>query len=333
MTLSPQPKPSSSAGDGGATEIAAIHPDVLRTHILTRLDGPSLASAACVSSLLRALSSEDGLWRDLCHSAWPSTRHPRLLRLISAFPYGHRSFFSDAFPLPGPGRLSSQSRGRHHPGPPPSELISAVDVSYKNKPVFSTAMDTDTSSSLFGWAPFLVDIEPCVLIPADFATEVRPEDLTVSWIVLDPEGKRAANLASPRPVSVERRRTASWGELLQLRYATVVAGGECAVVVTAVVTCGGKRGGKAQVRDVSMEVEDMEGRKLSGDESLVILREAVGGGRRGGGSWETTSYEEFEARRAERRAGKERRERRQEMVCTAVGIFVYVALCWVLLSR
>ncbi|XWS66622.1 hypothetical protein CRYUN_Cryun05aG0215800 [Craigia yunnanensis] len=102
-TSPPQPalcSPDITTVDQNTVEaISTIHPDIIETHILTRLDGPTLASASCASSHLRALTSQENLWTNICHSAWPSTTSPRIRHVISNFPNGSRSFFSDAFPL------------------------------------------------------------------------------------------------------------------------------------------------------------------------------------------------------------------------------------------
>ncbi|GFZ07284.1 hypothetical protein Acr_19g0002210 [Actinidia rufa] len=47
---------TATVDQGGDTTISAVHPDILRTHILTRLDGPTLASAGCASAQLHARS-------------------------------------------------------------------------------------------------------------------------------------------------------------------------------------------------------------------------------------------------------------------------------------
>jgi hypothetical protein len=91
-------KSFTTVDQGGATAISDVHHDIIQTHILTRLDGPTLATTACASSHLHALSTEEELWRNICSATWPSIDHPRVRHVISSFPGGHRSFFSDSFP-------------------------------------------------------------------------------------------------------------------------------------------------------------------------------------------------------------------------------------------
>ncbi|KAK7392643.1 hypothetical protein VNO78_21087 [Psophocarpus tetragonolobus] len=83
---------------GAATTLSDIHPDVIQTHILNRLPGPALASAAATCSQLCTLTSHDPLWENACHATWPSTLSPRVRQVIRTFPNGARSFFADSFP-------------------------------------------------------------------------------------------------------------------------------------------------------------------------------------------------------------------------------------------
>ncbi|CAK9184693.1 unnamed protein product [Ilex paraguariensis] len=112
---------------GNATAITDVHPDIIRTHILTRLDGPSLASTSSASSHLQSLSSEDELWRECS-------------------------------PL-------------------------RVDL-------------LDYKETVPTLVKFSGDEETC---RADLE-----EHMSLSWILIDPTHKRAVNLSSLRPVSVQR---------------------------------------------------------------------------------------------------------------------------------
>ncbi|KAK8661191.1 hypothetical protein V6N13_052089 [Hibiscus sabdariffa] len=321
---------SAAVPQGGSASIFALHPDVFQSHILARLDGPSLASLTCVSSQLHALSTEEHLWRNICSSTWPSVNHPRVQQTISTFSSGHRSFFSDSHPFPDPRPLKLDVDSRALP----TELIFAVDVYYQNEIIYSKVEEIDTSSSWFLSSLFRVD----VLDPKDSAsTPVKyigggggggdetwlkhmEENLRLSWIVIDPVQKRAVNMSSRRAVSVQRH----WltGDV-QVRFGTVVAGveqGGCArewVECAVVVTCCGKEGGEMQVREVSMVMEDMEGKGLNGKDSLVILGGIAGEGRRKEGK---ENYEEFRERKRQRKEEKQRQEKWLDLACITIGV-------------
>lgn len=129
------------------------------------------------------------------------------------------------------------------------------------------------------------------------------------------------NVSSERPVSVKRH----WlsGEV-QVRFATVVAGERGTAAETAmcrvVVTCGGREGGEMEVREVSMEMEDMEGMNLCGRDSLVILQGVMEGkrGKRNVGEEARRRYEEFMGKKEERKLNKVRAEGRLDMMCVAL---------------
>lgn len=354
-------------GDEAAASIAKVHPEIVRAHILTRLDGPTLAALTCASAQLNALSSDDKLWRDVCASTWPSTRDPLARQAISTFPSGHRSLFSDSYPLlHHPKAPRRQKRSAYYDCPsssPTTELISAVDIFYKDEAVFSRVHAAETESGWFRCSPFRVDLlstkesvpTGITRSPAghdeDEWLKHLEENLTMSWIVIDPATKRAVNLSSRDPVSVQRH----WltGDI-QVRYGTVVAGeprrGSAAEVVQfgAVVTFGagkskggggggGGGGDWEEVTEVSLQVEDMEGRNLNGRDSLVILRAAMAGGRRRKMGRERgeakEQFEEFEEMKRERKRRQHRAERALDLACMAAGVTIFVAFWSFILFR
>ncbi|XVF19665.1 hypothetical protein REPUB_Repub11eG0130600 [Reevesia pubescens] len=332
-------------GNASNVTIATVHPDIIQSHILTRLDGPSLASFACASSQLHALSTDVNLWQNICSSTWPSINHPRLREIISTFPSGHRSFFSDSFPFPDPQPLKLDVNTLTLP----MELISAVDIYYQNKIIYSKVEEMKTSSSWFLCSPFRVDLldpKDCTPTPVKYFGGIKDdtwlkhleENLSLSWIVIDPIRKKAVNMSSRRAVSVQRH----WltGDV-QVRFGTVMEGDErrgsfrelveCGVVVT----CGGKEGGEMQVREVCMVMEDMEGKGLNGKDSLVILKGVMQNERRKKRNENEgkEKYEDFEERKRERKEKKQRKERALDLVCITIGVAGFVSFWSAMLFR
>ncbi|KAK4791947.1 hypothetical protein SAY86_022382 [Trapa natans] len=341
-TLTQSSPPAAVAAYADATtDVLPI--DILQFHILTRLDGPTLAAASCASTQLRQLSAPDTMWAGVCRSTWPSTNDPRLLELISAFPGGHRSFFSDSYPHLAVSGQDSVDAGSLAP----AEIISCVDIRHRGKLIFSKAVATETTTAWFKCSPFRVDMldpkevvsTPVPYPDTDHACGQLGDCLTLSWIVVDPAGQRAANVSSRRSVSVIRH----WlsGEV-HARFATVLPGDrrssskfvECGVVVI----CGGCRGEDLQVREVSLQVENMDGKFLNGRESLGILRRALAARRRtppGGCSEEDEGrrmHEEFQRMKMERKERRMRAEGALDMICAASGFFFLMVplVLWVL---
>ncbi|KAF8044218.1 hypothetical protein BT93_A2258 [Corymbia citriodora subsp. variegata] len=295
--LSEKVEVSAAAAAAAAATIATLHEDVLRTHILTRLDGPTLASAACASSQLRSLSSQGDLWANICRSTWPSTSSPLVSRVISTFPDGPRSFFSDSYSL-----LTAVASPSPVPAPRPSRLISAVDIRYRGDLIFSRAVETDADSGWFQCSPFRIDVldpkdavRTAIRFPdAEQARRELGDGLRLSWVLIDPAGRRAMDLSSQAPVSVQRH----WltGEL-HARFATVV------------------------------EAAD------AGERGLGVLRRAFGG-RRGKREREERErqrrYEEFERRKRERKEMKLRTEGTLDFLFVGFGVLAF-ALFWLLL--
>ncbi|KAM1149845.1 hypothetical protein ACFX11_030313 [Malus domestica] len=328
---------TSAVDQGDGASISAIHSDIITAHILTRLDGQTLAAAACASSELRAFSAEEKLWRDVSTSTWPSITDPRVDDLISTFPAGHRSFFSDSFPL------LDHSPSQYNPrcSSPTAELISAVDIFYKDQLIFSKVEESETESGWFLFSPFrveLLDRKETVPTPIRHVGEDQKslknleDNLSLSWIVIDRARKRAANLSSRRAVTVQRH----WlsGEI-QLRFATILAGEKKGEYVQCgmVVTCKGSEGGELHVREVSMQLEGMEGNHLNGRESLVILQRAIEGGMRRKEVNEKARFDEYLEMKRERRERKERREKALDMICIATGVTIFLAFWSFVLFR
>ncbi|KAL4605931.1 hypothetical protein ACB092_09G066100 [Castanea dentata] len=312
--------------EGSATSISAVHSDILQTHILTRLDGPTLASAACTCSQLSALSSQQTLWTNICNSTWPSTNAPRIRHVISTFPNGPRSFFSDSFPLLTNLDHPNNSPQSHHDRT--SELISAVDVYYKGSLVFSKVIETETVTGWFKCSPFRLDLlDPKDVVPTP-----------INWILIDPIGRRAMNVSSQKPVSVQRH----WlsGEV-HVRFATILAGDhhrgsssefvQCGVVIT----CGGSQGRVLLIKEMSLQVEDMDGIHLNGKDSLVILQRAMKGkkGIRRREEEGRKRYQQFLERKKERKERKLRTEGILDMLCVAIGVLGFATFWLFVLCR
>lgn len=315
---------SATTDTSGAAVISAVPRDVIETHILSRLDGLTLAVFSSTSSYFHSLSSHDTLWRKICVSTWPSIDHPRVLQLISQFSNGHRGFFSDSFPLIF---AHDQLRNLNRPSLP-SELISAVDLWYDNRLIFSRVLETKTGSLRFQRSPFRVDLfDPKGGVPTgvkidnwddDTWRKGLEENLTLSWIIIDPTRKRAANISTLRPVSSEKH----WltGEV-RLEFGPVMG---CDRVELGVTCGGGRADGELHVREACMQVEDMDGKWLNGKDSLWILVKAMEfGERRRSENEGRKRHGEYLERKRRRRERKVSVERVLDML-SVVGLIIFV---------
>ncbi|KAL8089293.1 putative F-box protein At2g36090 [Apium graveolens] len=279
---------STNQGSAAATTISGLHSDIIESHILTKFDGPSLASLASTSNLLHSLCSKQSLWKHICDSTWNSVKHPLVQRTISSFPGGYRSFYSDSFPVlrasSGQGSLGCQVET--------TELISAVDLRYGNDPVYSKVKVTDTNASSFAGSLFYVDLidhKENVEIPIEYEGDENilmsklEDNLTLSWIVIDPVLKRAANVSSLRPVSL-RPNCDKTG--IEVTYATILWGDCCGIDTAESVECRlvakfcCEKGNSIELRELSLCLVDMVRWRLNGEMSLRILKEAMENGER-----------------------------------------------------
>ncbi|CAN7008406.1 F-box protein At2g27310 [Brassica rapa] len=326
--------------------ISTLHPDIIQTQILTRLDGPTLASTASTSSYLQTLCYEQKLWREISTATWPCINDSRVVQAISSFPSGYRSFFADSY------SSTEYTWESEKQDTPTTGLISAVDLYYRGELIYSKVQEMETENGKAGWflsAPFRVDlldekesVQTQILYPGgDYEAWVRnmEESMELNWIVIDPVKKRAANISSRKAVSAKR----NWltGDL-EIRFSTVVAeaaGKKNAAEVAVVVSCGSAEtwkevdeevGGEVHVRDVRLQLEDIEGKCLKGRDSLVILQGMLEGKRcckdGGGGGRGKGRYEEYMAMKTHMREKKERREKAQDTICMIFGFSLFVLL-------
>ncbi|KAJ0973386.1 hypothetical protein J5N97_021345 [Dioscorea zingiberensis] len=316
------------------TTIEDLHPELVE-HTLRRLDGPTLAAASCATMHLRSLARHRDVWRDLCLTTWPSIRHHpgRLQEIIPSFPDSHRSFFGEAYPFPF---ISSRSAGDAGDDTRlPRELISAVDIYYRGVPVLSCVVETETESQWFNGSPFRVDVldrkDPDHHGVMESVAVVAPGELTLSWIVIDPEGRKAVNLSSRRPVAVDRH----WytGETV-VRYAMASRDGSSAMIGVT-VACEEDGG---HVREVSLMLEDEDGICLNGKESLAVIKEAMEGVKIGRGRGEEEEeakrrYEEHMKKRKERKDRRARSETRIDTCCIAIGVSIFLAFMVLVVFR
>nr|XP_043611303.1 F-box protein At2g27310-like [Erigeron canadensis] len=307
--------------------IPDIHEDIIKTHILTKLDGQTLVSAGCVSSNLHTFCSDEKLWSKICHSNWPSTDHQIVTKAVSNFTAGHRSFFSDTFPSPTSHLTSTVTTS-----PTTPQIISSVDIKYDNKLIFSKVEVTNTKfSDWFETSPFLIDLlEPKEIVPCGVEVfgndklESIEKHVTLSWIMIDPTRNRAVNVSSGKPVLVQR----NWlTNDIELTFSKVILHENQHVSCNIQVTCGVNGGnGELHISGVSFMVLDIDGKCLSGKDSMVILQGLMVVSRRiSGGEEERVRYDEFIKMRKERNVKKEKKERWLDLACVTSGVAMFMA--------
>ncbi|PON63911.1 F-box domain containing protein [Trema orientale] len=146
--------------------------------ILRRLDGPTLASAACTCAAFCSISREERLWENVCSSMWPSTNREDVKDLISSIG-GFRKFYADCFPLIINKEVSEYQWNEYREYPEewteavyddmdevetisPSDFVSIVDIRYKGKTICSKVLwDIPNANSFNGWfynCPFRIDL-------------------------------------------------------------------------------------------------------------------------------------------------------------------------------
>ncbi|ERM98932.1 hypothetical protein AMTR_s00114p00120290 [Amborella trichopoda] len=314
-----------------SSSLSTLPPDLIG-QILSRLDGPSLASASASSSLLHSTALSLSLWKNISLSLWPSIAP--LQPLISSY----HSFFSSSFPLLSPSPSSSIS-----PVPlSPSETIAAVDLFHNTKPIFSKTLTSSTPDSpWFLNSPFSIqaldstDPQPVIEFSGHLFGEIcrdLEDSLGLSWILIDGVTKKSANLSSWKPLVVSRQ-WFSEGEFIARFGCVVLRDGVkaslCCVVVRMESFLEREKVG-VKVKEVSLQVEEMGGGCLNGREGLEVLGAALGSERKSGFKEVKRVYEDFVRLEREMKEKKVRTEVRVDMGCVMSGILAF-AIFWVFL--
>eukprot|EP00249_Psilotum_nudum_P018199 c26688_g1_i1 orf=770-1888(+) len=66
--------------------------------VLSRVDGITLATAACVNKDFHSIAEHDKLWEKACNVQWPSTRGADVKSIVSSVG-GFRNFYAECYPL------------------------------------------------------------------------------------------------------------------------------------------------------------------------------------------------------------------------------------------
>ena len=117
--------------------LKALNRDIL-ADIIVRTDGSTLAGVACVSSDLHDVARDQSLWRQLCHSTWPSTALEEAQHVLSSSPIGgFDNFYANSYPLLLHDKHVKGTKLKPFKCPeikthvPPSEFASLVDLYYR----------------------------------------------------------------------------------------------------------------------------------------------------------------------------------------------------------
>lgn len=255
-----------------------LHPDIIHTHILPRLDGTTLTVLSSVSSEFRHMISKNNeLWKNICTSTWPYLHHWNLNQVISTFPCGYRSFFSDAFPSLHHHHNNSynfQSQSHCIDLPPTKDLIYAIDLYLQGEPhpmISSVRSQEKTFHSLYTERLYINRSHP--------NSQYFQENFRLSCIAIDPTGKRAGTLchSSCKPDSVEESLTTTVLVYKNLQLPGLPDISTEMVKCHVEVTCyeKGSKGLRAEFR-----MEDMNGKLVLKEHADITVMNAIHNGKR-----------------------------------------------------
>nr|GEU94322.1 F-box protein At2g27310-like [Tanacetum cinerariifolium] len=265
-----------------ATSLTDINLNIIQTHILPRLDGPSLTNTSAVSSELQSLCSDYDLWSPISKSTWPSITDPRVDNIISTFPGGHHSFYKDSFgalftEVSHSNRSCSLSSSSQQPQPDCclTELILVVDIRYKDDIIYSK-VEVAPKSNLFASKP-LPRISSCIDLKVDLFTGPDQatlshfkESVTLNWIIIHPTLKRSGNVSSIKPVSVSK----DWmTNDIVVQYTTVLPGPDSNEMVQCRISV--VIGVEFHVKQVILVIQDLNSCLLDGRDFMVTVEGAI----------------------------------------------------------
>ncbi|XP_057538843.1 probable F-box protein At2g36090 [Amaranthus tricolor] len=351
--------------------------------ILRRLDGATLASAACTCAAFSSISKEEQIWENVCSSLWPSTNRDDVKNLIRSIG-GFRKFYADCYPLIVNKDLALVPLDffleypeewpeadyfedfEEYESSAPSDVVSLVDITYNEKPIFSKVLwgisESDTLNRWFYNSPFHVNLsnsdvsdnmEKVIISDADGLPPIESLDnerkerklwtelqdrLRLSWIVVNRKVNRAANVSSLIPLGVQRH----WPDDKDflVRFGSVLPAEDilpCQVVECILVvkfrmfnnTDSGRV--NLELTQVNMQLEDMEGFHVNGRNSLMVLKKALSCRKSRNYSEVLESCNLYSRVRSEIKEEKMRNESRVDKMCILSGIVAIVTFWFCIL--
>ncbi|XP_076899998.1 F-box protein At2g27310-like [Bidens hawaiensis] len=334
--------------------------------ILRRLDGTTLASAACVCAAFKAISKDERLWEDVCSSMWSSTKRDDVKNLISSTG-GFKKFYADCFPFIINKNVPEFSWSDYDEleSVSPSDFVSIVDIKYKEKTICSKVLWGIPNASVHnGWfsdCPFRIDLFGYASRDDDHADEVTlsvsdglppvtsieqerkdgklwqelRDGIWLSWIIVNSKVKQAANLSSWCAVDGQRHWPTS--QDFVLHFGSIVPAKD--IVPCQVVKCiitmkfratrieGSGTHTTLNLTELCMKLGDMDGGHVKGRSSLFVLKEALSCDRSKDYGLVLESCRLYSRVQNEIKEEKIRHENRVEGLYILVGIAAFALLC------
>ncbi|GMI66023.1 Cytokinin-induced F-box [Hibiscus trionum] len=294
--------------------------------IMARLDGSTLASAACTCLDLRAIARDQRLWKHLCHSTWPSTALKGAQHLIPSLPVdGFRRFYADSYPfILHDAHKDAEIFPAQHPHISPFNFASFIDVYYREKCVISRVQDgipgtadfdqdNETTTGLMGDMEDgdelqfanneygFVSLEH-IGESTDLCDELK-EGIRLSWVLLDKKSGKAGNLSSGKPLLVKKiwetngEYVVHFGCIIPVQESVVPHKlAKCLIVARCIVE--GKQW-YLRWKEIRMHIEDPNGAYINGGKSLMILNQALYCSRSNNLHVVQKAFQQFEKRKQE----------------------------------
>lgn len=333
--------------------------------IVARLDGSTLASAACACSEIKDIAQDQRLWKQLCHSTWPSTAQEQGgSRLFASKIEGFDKFYADSYPLIFHGKDANSISADTEAHLSPSNIASFIDVYCRKKCISSWVMDgipnaEDTSqenenqSDLQKWflnCPFTLDLfhahdgednsetsGPTSKEIADIEESIDhckylQESIRLSWILLDKNSGKAVNLSSWKPLFVKKW-WPSEGEYV-MQFGSVVPVEEtvlpdksarCLILVKCRMI---NKQGSLRWTEVSLRFEDSRGARLNGTQSLKIMHHALYCSRTANHLEVEKANHLFERQKEDIVRKRKHKDRIADWLCVLIEVAIFTTLCY-----
>ncbi|WRX07559.1 hypothetical protein QQP08_000046 [Theobroma cacao] len=315
--------------------------------ILRRLDGPTLATAACACATFCSISREERLWENVCSTMWRSTNREDVKSLISSIG-GFRKFYADCFPLIVNKEVTEYQWNDYLEYPEewteaeyygdtdgvesisPLDFVSIVDIRDDDN-------EGEVTLSVSDGLPPIISMEK-ERKDGKLWKELR-DGLRLSWIVVNRKVKQAANLASWSPLGGQRHWPTDkdfvirFGSVLPAKDVLPCQVVECILIMKfrVIHTEGEGIETTLKLTELSMQLEDMEGAHVNGRNSLLILKEALSCHRSKNYSEVLESCHLYSKVQSELKEEKMRNESRLDRLCILSGIAVFITFWYYIL--
>ncbi|KAL5833220.1 hypothetical protein ACOSQ3_016894 [Xanthoceras sorbifolium] len=271
--------------------------------IMGQLDDSDMTSAGCTCSTLLHVAHDQSLWRQLCHSTWPSTALNEAQHLLSSSSFGgfHNIYYKNECVLSKVFNGIPEAVNVYHTDNTGGNCDYETNPNYHQYDEDNSHCDIDDNER-YGLPKTLSDYGKL----RDNHYKELAKHLRLSWVLLDKKKGKAVNLSRWKPLLIRR----SW-----------IYNGNYEIHF----------GWHLRWKEISTHIEDITGGHIGVQQSLLVMNQALYRLQSKNPLKVEQGYRLYEEKKREMMKKKAFPEKVADWLCMSIQITVFV-ICFVLPS-